>query len=252
MPSGSTDGFAGVEQFHLPSKTTLRIPQVDLNHVFGISFHSINHHNTKGNPAMSKNNIHIAVAVAALFVSVLNVSIAGDIKGTIKAKGAKHNGDAVIYIDTIAGKKFNPPKEHAKMDQKNLAFSPRVLPVLVGTTVDFLNSDDVLHNVFTPDKCADKFNLGTWPKGQVRSFTFKTLGCSAAILCNVHPEMEAYVVTVGTPYFSVSEKDGSYTLKNVPAGKYTLQVWHEKLKGSPVTVEVPEKGEVTANFQLKK
>lgn len=201
---------------------------------------------------MNKNNISITVAVVVLLLCSVDVSIAGDIKGNIKARGAKHNGDAVIYIDKIEGKKFDPPKEHAKMDQKNLTFTPHILPLLVGTTVDFLNSDNVLHNVFSPDKCAEKFNLGTWPKGQVRSYTFKNPGCSAVVLCNVHPEMEAYVVTVGTPYFSVSEKDGSYILKNVPAGKYTLQVWHQKLKGSPATVEVPEKGDVTVNFELKK
>ena len=63
------------------------------------------------------------------------------------------------------GKTFPAPKEHAKIDQMNLVFIPHVLPVLVGTTVDFLNSDAVLHNVFSPDACAEKFNLGTWPQG---------------------------------------------------------------------------------------
>ena len=83
-------------------------------------------------------------------------SYAGNIVGTVKAKGVKNSADAVIYIEKIAGKTFSAPKEHAKMDQKNLKFHPHVLPILAGTTVDFLNSDDVLHNVFSPDPCADK------------------------------------------------------------------------------------------------
>lgn len=202
----------------------------------------------KGYPMRAKFLIIAAVILWASNSSLL----AGDIKGKVKAQGAKHNGDAVIYIDKIPGKTFQPPKEHATMDQKNLVFIPHVLPVLVGTTVDYLNSDDVLHNVFTPDGCAQKFNLGTWPKGQVRSYTYKEPGCIAVMLCNVHPEMEAYIVVLETPYYAVSAKDGSYVIKNVPAGKYTLKIWHEKLKGESVSVEVPEKGEVVVDFGLKK
>jgi len=179
-------------------------------------------------------------------------ALAGDITGKITAKGVKHAGDAVVYIDKIPGKTFDPPKQHAQMDQKNLTFVPHVLPVLPGTVVDFLNSDDVLHNVFTPEKCAGKFNLGSWPKGQVRSFTFNEVGCAPVMLCNVHPEMEAFVFVSPTPYFATSAKDGSYTIKNVPAGKYMLTIWHEKLKGKPVEITVPETGAVTADFVLAK
>jgi len=174
----------------------------------------------------------------------------GSIKGTVKAKGARNGGDAVIYIESISGKTFKPPTKHAEFDQKNLMFQPHVLAVLAGTTVDFLNSDEVMHNVFSPDKCADKFNLGTWPKGQIRSFTFKNAGCQAVVLCNVHPEMEAWVVVTGTPYFAVSAKNGSYEIKDVPPGTYTLKIWHEKLKGKDQTITVPASGDVTANFTI--
>lgn len=177
---------------------------------------------------------------------------AGDIVGKITVQGARSAADAVVYIDEIPGKTFAPPKEHAVMDQKNMAFVPHVLPVVVGTTVDFLNSDDVLHNVFTPDKCAGKFNLGSWPKGQVRSYTFKEPGCVAVLLCNVHPEMEAYVVVLQNPYFAKTGKTGEFVIKDVPAGKYTLKVWHEKLKTKPQEVTVPAKGQVEVNFLLKR
>lgn len=182
----------------------------------------------------------------------LTVSLAGNITGKVTAKGVKNGGDAVLYIDKIASKTFPAPKEHAMMDQKNLKFVPHVLPVLVGTTVDFLNSDDVLHNVFSPDKCVDKFNLGSWPKGHTKSYTFNVAGCPATLLCNVHPEMEGYVVVVETPYFAVSAADGSYTIKDVPPGKYTLKIWHQKLKGKDVPVEVPEKGSATVDFEIHK
>lgn len=190
------------------------------------------------------------LAAAGAMVLLNHLALAGGITGKVKAKGVKNSGDAVVYIDKIQSKTFPAPKEHARMDQKNLAFAPHVLPVLAGTTVEFLNSDDVLHNVFCPDKCADKFNLGTWPKGQTKSYTFKEEGCVATLLCNVHPEMEGYVVVVGTPYYAVSAKDGSYSIKDVPAGKYTLKIWHEKLKGQEVSVDVPEKGDATVDFEI--
>lgn len=189
---------------------------------------------------------------AVLLICVPDILLGGDIKGSVKAKGVKHGGNAVIYIEKIESKKFDAPKEHAKMDQKNLTFIPHVLPILVGTTVDYLNSDDVLHNVFSPDNCAEKFNLGTWPKGQIRSYTFKNPGCVPVILCNVHPEMESYVIVIQTPYYGVSAKDGTYEIKNVPSGKYELKIWHEKLKGSSVAVEVPDQGQVIVDFEIKR
>ncbi len=176
--------------------------------------------------------------------------IGGEIKGTVTARGMRSNADAVVYIDDVAGKKFEPPAKHPVMDQKNLMFEPHVLPVLAGTTVDFLNSDNVLHNVYSPAKCAESFNLGSWPKGKTKSYTFKSPDCFAVLLCNVHPEMEAYVVVLKTPYYAVSDKNGEFVIKDVPPGKYTLKVWHEKLKAAPVEIQVSEKGTVTQNFTL--
>ncbi len=192
----------------------------------------------------------MAFSVALLFIA--GTAVAGDITGKVTAHGAKNSADAVVYIDRIQGKSFPAPKEHAHIDQKNLVFSPRVLPVLAGTTVDFLNSDDVLHNVFCPDACSDKFNLGSWPKGQTRSYTFKNPGCVATLLCNVHPEMQGSVVVMSTPYYAVTSANGSYVIKNVPPGTYTLKVWHEKLKGQPQTITVPASGNATASFDIKR
>jgi len=200
---------------------------------------------------MSRFTLKLLAITIGMLV-VINGAFAGDITGKITVKGARHAGDAVVYIDKIKGKQFKPPAKHAEMDQKNLTFIPHVLPVLAGTTVDFKNSDDVLHNVFSPDGCANKFNLGTWPKDEVRSYAFKNPGCVPVLLCNVHPEMEAFVIVLDTPYWAVSDKKGNFTIKDVPAGKYTLKIWHEKLKGKPVQVTVPDSGEVQVNFFLKR
>ncbi len=190
------------------------------------------------------------LAVSLALVLCASQIYAGDIIGKVKVKRARNNANVIVYVEKIAGKVFESPKQHAVMDQKNLEFIPHVLPVLVGTTVDFLNSDDVLHNVFSPDYPGGKFNLGTWAKGIVKSYTFSTPG-AATILCNVHPEMEAYIVALQTPYFAVSDKQGKFTIKNVPAGEYTLKVWHEKRKAKPQRIMVPAKGKVTVKFVLK-
>jgi plastocyanin len=190
----------------------------------------------------------LPIVIAILLLPGLSAR-AGELKGTVKATGAKNSADAVVYVDAIAGKTFPAPSAHVKIDQKNLVFNPHVLPVLVGTTVDFLNSDAILHNVFSPDKCADKFNLGSWPQGQTRSYTFKA-PCVATLLCNVHPEMEGFVVVLPTPYFAVTDKTGAYTIKDVPDGSYTVKVWHPKLKETSRSVTVS--GPTTAEFEIQK
>ena len=189
--------------------------------------------------------------VLAALLTWLSPTLSGaaGLSGTVRCKGVRDSADAVVWITAIPGKTFPAPKEHAKIDQANLVFKPHVLPVLVGTTVDFLNSDAVLHNVFTPDGCAEKFNLGTWPKGQIRSYEFKK-ECVATLLCKVHPEMEAFIVAVQTPYFAVTKADGSYRIADVPDGTYTVKVWHPKLKGTQKSVTVA--GATTADFEISR
>lgn len=192
------------------------------------------------------------LSLALVTFLVAGAAHAGAIAGKVTAHGVKNSANAVVYIDRIPGKTFPAPHEHALIDQKNLMFNPHVLPVLVGTTVDFRNSDDVLHNVFCPDACADKFNLGSWPKGQIRSYTFKNPGCFATLLCNVHPEMQGNVVVLSTPYFATTGANGDYKIKDVPAGTYTLKVWHEKLNGQSQQITVPATGEAKADFDIKR
>lgn len=184
-----------------------------------------------------------------LFVSLIAATplFAGDIHGKVSCAGTPDCADALVYVAAIPGKTFPPPKEPARMDQKGLMFQPHVLPVLVGTTVDFLNSDTILHNVFTPAACADKFNLGTFGNGQKRSHVFKK-ECFAPVLCIVHPEMAAFVAVLPTPYFSVTGADGAYDIHDVPDGSYTLKVWHPKLKAGEKAV--PVHGPTQADFQL--
>ena len=186
----------------------------------------------------------LVVLIAGLTVGAW----AGDIEG--KVTGMK--GKSVVYVDTIAGKTFPAPKDHPVMDQKGLMFAPHIMVVQQGTTVEFLNSDTVQHNVFWTAIGSDKklgHNLGTWPKGEKRSFAFDKPGV-VPVLCNVHPEMAGYLVVSPTPYFAETDDSGAYKIKDVPDGSYTITVWHEgaKNQSKPVTVA----GGGKADFTLTK
>ena len=163
--------------------------------------------------------------------------------------GKRKIKDVVIYIKEIPDRHFPPPQEPSVVDQKNLTFIPHILPVLKGTTVDFLNSDSVAHNVFSPDEIAEKMDLGSWQRGQVRSWTFRRLG-SIALLCSLHPEMSAYVIVLQNPYFAKAEKDGKFVIDNVPAGDYMLVAWHESRKAQSKGVSVLDNEKTKVNFFL--
>ena len=173
----------------------------------------------------------------------------GVVTGTVKAKKAKYLKDAVAYIENMPNS-FEPLKEHAVIDQKNMAFIPHVLVLLKGTTVDFLNSDMVQHNVYSPDAVADNVNLGTWLKGETRPFTFNKFGV-ASIRCNVHVDMLAYVLVLQNPYFARVNDDGSFSITNVPEGKYTVKLWSERLKAEDRQAEVKAGTPTTVAFELK-
>jgi plastocyanin len=177
------------------------------------------------------------------------LSQAGDIQGKVTAQGIKSSENIAVYIEAIPGKTFPAPSQHAVMDQHKLTFIPHVLVVLKGTTVDFLNSDTVGHNVYWPAIDHNRklaHNMGTWPQGVKKSFTFDNLGV-APLLCNVHSEMSGYIVVVPTPYYALTSKDGSYEIKNVPPGHYTLKTWSEE--GKPTTAAADVKAR-TATVDL--
>lgn len=187
--------------------------------------------------------------VVMLMISALCIAAsAGDIEG--KVTGMK--GKSVVYVDAIVGKTFPAPKDHPVMDQKGLLFVPHIMAVQQGTTVEFLNSDNVQHNVFWTAIGNDKkagHNLGTWPKGEKRPYTFDKAGV-VPLFCNVHPDMSGYIIVSPTPYFAETDDSGNYTIKDVPDGSYTVTVWHEGAKdqSQPVTVS----GSTKADFTLKK
>src|SRR5215468_2061305 len=192
-----------------------------------------------GEKSMSRNRVVSQTILAGAFLLlVAQVGFANEIKGKVSVQGIKSAENIAVYVDLIPDKKFDAPKDHIVVDQRKMAFIPHVVAVQQGTTVDFLNSDPVGHNVYWPSVSGNKklaHNLGTWPKGEKKPFQLNDAGV-ASLLCNVHPEMSGYVVIVPTPYFAVTDKDGNFDIKNIPTGKYTLKTWSED--GKPTTQAV--------------
>lgn len=187
------------------------------------------------------------LTTVALLCSVHEVS-AGDIRGTIKILGGKGVEHVVVYIEQVQQETFSAPTKNAIVDQVRMTFVPHVLPVLAGTTVDFPNSDSTRHNVFSPSKIK-KFNLGTYPAGITKKVTFDKTGI-VSLLCNVHPEMSAFVVVLQNPYYAMPEKSGRFKIPNIPTGNYTLVVWHPKFKEKRIEVSVPREGSINLDISL--
>jgi plastocyanin len=173
---------------------------------------------------------------------------AAALAGTIEGKTSP--GNSVVFVNAIPGTTFPASAQEPVISQRGLAFSPHILVVQEGTTVQFQNDDSVQHNVFWPSVGGNKklaHNMGTWPRGEKRPFKFTEPGV-VPLLCNVHPEMSGYLIVSPTPYFAQTDSSGTYKIDNVPDGKYTVTAWHEgsKQQSKPITVS----GTGTADFTL--
>ena len=179
----------------------------------------------------------LAIVLLATFTTA---AFAGTIEGKVS------EGNSVVYVDSIPGKTFPASTKDPLIDQKGLKFNPTVLVVQQGMTVDFQNDDTVQHNVFWPSISGNKkegHNLGTWPKGEKRSFKFDQPGV-VPLLCNVHPEMAGYIIVSPTPYFAETDAGGNFKIEDVPDGKYNVVAWHEGMKTQTKPVDVAGTGKV--------
>ena len=155
---------------------------------------------------------------------------------------------AVVYLESesIKAQTFTPPAAHPVLDQKDLAFHPQVLPILVGTTVDFPNRDNLFHNVFSYSQ-PKEFDLGRYPTGTMKSVRFDKPGV-VRVYCDIHSHMNATILILENPYFAVPDEQGSYTIKNVPAGTYTVKFWCGRELAGSQSVTVKGADAVNVNF----
>jgi plastocyanin len=219
--------------------------------------------------------------LAATFLAFASgILFAGDITGTIHAEpkaGTETAGDAggnydsrkykfvqrvdysvmqdfVVSIEGPVGTNMAPASNviavtTSRVAQKAATFSPHVLPVMVGTTVEWPNNDDIYHNVFS-DSDAKKFDLGLYKKNPPdKRVTFDKAG-RVDVFCSIHENMHCIVLVMPNPYFAVSDASGHYSITNVPPGTYKLKAWHERLPADEQEIIVPTNGVVQADFTL--
>jgi Carboxypeptidase regulatory-like domain len=178
------------------------------------------------------------------------------------------NGDklanVLVYIKdgkagdkNITGYKFDPPAEAATLDQHGCHYVPHVMAVQVNQNFNVVNSDQTPHNINFDAKLNDKFNQSQGPGAGAIVKQFKRSETVIPVKCNQHPWMRAYVGVLSHPFYAVTDKDGHFEIKGVPAGTYTIVAWHEKYpqgQTQSVTVGPSEKKEMNLSFsgdQLK-
>jgi len=192
--------------------------------------------------AMSK-----LLILAVLTASATTLAADGTIAGKVDVTPAKYLEETVVYLKGVKGPARAP--ETKTMDQKAMVFLPHVMVITQGDTVKFLNHDNVVHNVYTPDN--EGYNLGSFKQEEDRSYTFKQEGVYTQ-LCSMHPEMLAFIFVAPSPYAAVVDKKGSFTIPHVPPGTYQLAVWNSHLKAPDKPVTVAAGQTLTETLTLKR
>jgi plastocyanin len=170
------------------------------------------------------------------------------VSGTVAGGGALGPGGTVVWLKRTDGTTPRPtPSRNKVMNQANKTFVPRVLPVTVGSKVDFKNQDEIFHNVFSLSR-PNQFDAGLYKGGQSYQKSFNTAG-PVQILCNIHSSMIGYVVVVDTPWYGQADASGNFQIRGVPPGEYLLEAWHEA--ASDVTKSKVTVGSDGAKVSLK-
>ncbi|MCU1338233.1 MAG: hypothetical protein JWO19_3814 [Bryobacterales bacterium] len=140
----------------------------------------------------------------------------------------------VVWLEPVNGSLGSSPGSSipppagavARMVQKDKTFTPHVLPIRVGTSVDFPNFDPIFHNAFS-NYNGQLFDVGLYPPGTSRRVRFARPGV-VRVFCNIHATMSAVIVVLNTPYFEATQKNGNFQLHDVPPGEYSLRFFHER------------------------
>jgi plastocyanin len=214
--------------------------------------------------------VFLAPLLAALWLVPSGSAASGTVRGRVELRQPANDRDrrpnpaelgmpapagpadrrSVVYLDPAPRRAFDPREErHARIDQRNETFSPHVLAIVAGTTVDFPNSDLIYHNVFSLSR-AKSFDLGRYAAGKSKSVRFDNPGI-VRVFCEIHSHMSAFILVFAHRYFAVTDADGSYRIDNVPPGSYNVFVWNESLPLESRRVTIPEAGgDVELNFSF--
>lgn len=169
-------------------------------------------------------------------------------KGGNGSLGVTDEAQQVVVFIVQAKKKFSPSKNHPVMAQKKRTFFPHVLPVILGSQVDFPNYDKIYHAVYS-DSPAKKIELPEYANGDSRTVTFDKEGI-VELFCGIHTNMNAYILILQNPFFATPNASHAYEIKDVPPGEYVLKAWHPRLDPKEQKITVPASGTLTVDFKL--
>ena len=172
------------------------------------------------------------VAAVACLLALVGFSAAGRVAGRIVIlekdnKPSPDLSDAVLYLEAPAAVTSAARPVTVEIAITDKIYAPHVVVVPLGSTVRFPNHDPFNHNVFSVSE-PNSFDLGLYGRGEAKSYTFTHPGL-VRVYCNVHPRMVAYVLVMENRYYAQPTSDGSFAIDNVPAGRYRLHVWHERI-----------------------
>jgi plastocyanin len=157
-----------------------------------------------------------------------------------------------VYVkDGLGDYAFDTPAQAVVLDQKGCRYTPHIFGVRVGQAVEIVNSDPTMHNVHALAQANREFNFPQAVQGMKQPKTFSAPEVMVHFKCDVHNWMSAYVGVVAHPYFAVSTNGGTFELKNLPAGTYTIEAWHEKLGTQTQSVTIGEKETKAITFAFK-
>lgn len=190
-------------------------------------------------PAPEKLEVNKDTSVCAVGEK-LNKDLVVDANGGIQY--------AVVSIKNIAlGKKFSDQK--VELDQKGCEYLPHITLVPAGKELEILNSDGILHNIHTYGEKNKPLNRAQPKFKKVLKESFAEPE-AVKVTCDVHGWMKGWIIVQENPYYAATDATGAYSMTEVPAGDYEIQVWQEKLGTSTQKVSVPAAGEVTVDFEL--
>jgi len=156
--------------------------------------------------------------------------------------------NVLIYVkEGLGSRKFEAPSAKVEFDQKGCQYDPHVVALQTGQELDVVNSDPTLHNVHSLSKDNPQFNVAQPMKGMRLAKKFDKPEVFK-VKCEVHTWMGAYIGVFDHPFFAVTGDDGSFHLKGLPAGEYTVETWHEKYGTQTMKVKVGASGSATADF----
>jgi len=184
----------------------------------------------------------------ALFAMASPAVAGGEVTGKLKITGrpAAATVTTIVYAEPIEAQPPAAPKTY-KLFQKDKSFSPRVLAIPVGSSVEFINEDPILHNVFSLSP-PSPFDMGLYksPKSKTRTFNAPAL---YRVFCNIHPQMTAVILVVATPYITEADAAGNYRLE-LPPGRYRITAWSERSIEATAEMTVASSGITAPDLTL--